>query len=125
MRELLYVAWSGMPIRDEETDVVRNAACEYLRRDEQPEAGDTFRFVHPECDGILTYQNGGFYGAFPGDFFSADLGGGQTMIFFIPRGTEEIDLNEVVRIFRYKTPRQRSRGAGRKDATHRGNDSVH
>lgn len=113
-----------MPIGDEQTAVVRNAACECLQRDEPLEEGAAFLFVHPECTGVLTYQKSGFYGAYPGEFFSADLGGGQTMIFFIPRGTEGVNLDEVVNLVRYKAPTRR-RSAGRKHATHGGSGSVH
>ena len=97
MHELLFVGYSGSRLEDEQIAVVRNVACKYLVANKNAPV----RFEHECCEGVLKHKEQGVYGALDGNYFSADLGEGQEITFFIPRGTEEVDLNGAIAIVKY------------------------
>lgn len=95
MYRLVYIDWSGPVLTDIQRVVVLTAAVKYLREGRKV---PTVHFSHSDCDGVLKRGKEGVYGTFGGTFFKADLGTidgkPHTCDFLIPRGVEELELED-------------------------------
>ena len=100
MHGLLFVGWRGKkPFTPEQLCVLRNVACEMLKRGGR--LSEKKKFDHTSCDGVLEHKRRGSFGSLSGHYFFADLGDDTTLNFFIPHGTHKIALPENVRIVTY------------------------
>ncbi len=104
MRSVFYITWGDRAPNPEEDMVLRNVAVLFLKRKRKNKnEKDTVHFKHDICEGMITYKGEGLYGSVGGTFFRADLGSvrGQIGIvdFFLPRGTENIKIDEDSIVF--------------------------
>ena len=95
MWTVISVNWTAQALTGEQMLVLRNVAARHLRlRKKSAE----LNFRHELCEGTIKREREGTFGTFSGTFFHADLGTVKgerwTCDFLLPRGTEELYVDD-------------------------------